>query len=108
MSILFYDHLINKDEVIILIESSDNPENHKSKAKQLVDDIIHQEVIGFILEKLEEPKHHTFLCLIEERPYDPEIFLYLRQHTSPTIDNELEQFATSLIKEIKKDFLLEE
>ncbi|KKT46177.1 MAG: hypothetical protein UX12_C0013G0008, partial [Candidatus Collierbacteria bacterium GW2011_GWC1_45_47] len=32
MSILFYDHLINKEEVIILIESTDEPENHKSRA----------------------------------------------------------------------------
>ena len=108
MSILFYDHLINKEEVIILIESTDEPENHKSRAKQLVDDIIHQEIINFILDKLEEPKHKTFLYLIEERPYDPEIILYLQDHVSPTIEIELSQFASSLIDQIKKDFLLEE
>ncbi|KKT35283.1 MAG: hypothetical protein UW26_C0012G0006 [Candidatus Collierbacteria bacterium GW2011_GWF1_44_12] len=108
MSILFYDHLINKEEVIILIESTDEPENHKSRAKQLVDDIIHQEIINFILDKLEEPKHKTFLYLIEERPYDPEIIIFLQEHVSPTIDRELQEFASSLIEEIKRDFLSEE
>jgi len=108
MSILFYDHLVKKEEIILLIEQTDNPDNHKSRARQLVDDIIHQEIINFILERLEEKKHHTLLTLIEERPYDPEIILYLQDHISPTIESELSQFASSLVDQIKRDFLSEE
>jgi len=106
MAIIFYDHLINKEEVIVLIDESPDPENTKHRAKQLVDDVIHQEIIGFILERLDTPKHRTFLTLVDERPFDPEIILYLRDHVGPTIETDLEQFANDLIRQIKRDFLL--
>ena len=105
MSIIFYDHLIKKEEILILIDRTNEPENHKNRAKQLVDDVIHHEIVGFILERLDKSKHTTFLTLIDERPFDPEIILYLRDHVSPTIETELEQFAHDLIGQIKKDFL---
>ncbi len=105
MSILFYDHLVNKEEIILLIESTEDPENHKNKAKQLVDDIIHHEIISFILEKLDSHKHKTFLTLVEERPYDPEIIVFVQTHTHPEIESELKQHAGTVVEQIKKDFL---
>ena len=105
MSILFYDHLIKKEEILILIDQTNEPENQKNKALQLIDDIIHHELLSFILERLEESKHHTFLSLIEERPYDPEILSYLQDHISPTIEAEIEQFAHKIIQDIKQDLL---
>jgi len=104
MSILFYDHLVKKEPIIILIDRSEEPDNRKFKAKQLIDDIIHHELLHFILERLEDHKHHTFLSLIEERPYDPEIIAYLQDHISPQIESEIERFADELIEKIKTDF----
>lgn len=105
MSILFYDHLVNKEEIFLLIDSHDEAENQKNRARQLVDDIIHHEIINFILEKLSQSKHKTFLTLVEERPYDPEIILFLQDHIHPAIENDLEQYMKTVIEQIKKDFL---
>lgn len=105
MSILFYDHLIKKEPIILLLEQSEDPENRKAKARQLIDDIIHHELLNFILDRLEEPKHHTFLSLIEQRPYDPEIIAYLQDHISPQIEAEIERFADELIAKIRTDLV---
>ncbi len=103
MSIIFYDHLINKAEVVLLIERSDQPENHKGKMKQLVDDIIHQGLVEYILQKLHPHQHNTFLSRLEAAPYDPELINYLKDHASPDIEKELQQEAEKLLEEIKKD-----
>jgi len=108
MSILFYDHLIRKEEIIILIDQSEEEENQRNRAKQLVDDIIHHEIINYILGCLEEHKHRTFLSLVEERPYDPEIISFLKDHISPTIEKEIETFAQKIISQIKSDIRIEE
>jgi hypothetical protein len=103
MSIIFYDHLVDKTEVILLIENLNQPENHKGKMKQLVDDIIHQGLIEFILQKLHPHQHHTFLSRLENVPYDPELISYLKDHASVDIEGELQREAEKLINEIKKD-----
>ncbi len=103
MSIIFYDHLVDKTEVILLIENSNQPENHKGKMKQLVDDIIHQGLIEYILQKLHPHQHHTFLSRVENAPYDPELISYLKDHASVDIEGQLQREAEKLIIEIKKD-----
>ncbi|MBI1871859.1 hypothetical protein HYS10_00380 [Candidatus Collierbacteria bacterium] len=103
MSIIFYDHLVNKTEVLDAIEKMDAPDNHKGKLKQLVDDIIHQGLIEFILQKLHPHHHHTFLTRVNDFPYDPEIIAYLRDHISEDIEKEIRAEADKLIHLIQKD-----
>lgn len=103
MSILFYDHLVKKEKLIILIDQAEEPENQRNKAKQLIDDIIHQELVNYILERLENSRHRTFLNLVEERPYDPEIITYLQDHISPTVEAEIEAFAKDIVDKIASD-----
>lgn len=103
MSILFYDHLVDKTDIILLIENSNQPENHKGKMKQLVDDIVHQGLIEYILQKLHPHQHNTFLSRVENAPYDPELISYLKDHASVDIENELQGEAVKLLVEIKKD-----
>jgi len=103
MSIIFYDHLVNKTEVLNAIDKMDAAENHKGKLRQLVDDIIHQGLIEFILQKLHPHYHHTFLTRVNDAPFDPEIMAYLRDHASDKIENEIRAEAEKLIRLIKKD-----
>jgi hypothetical protein len=103
MAPLFFDHLVIKTEIIELINKKEEPENQKGKALQLVDDILYQGIIGHILEKL-HPKHHdTFLTQVHERPYDPELISYLKQHIGPEIEEEIRTEANKMVKQILKD-----
>lgn len=106
MPIIFYDHLVLKSEVVKFIDDLDEPDNHKGKAKQLVDDIIHQGIVEFILEKLDSKKHHTFLNILNDRPYDPEIINYLKEHVSPEIEADIAAHVSKLIENIKEDLLI--
>ena len=103
MAILFYDHLIIKSEIESLLATSEEPENQKGKALQLIDDVIFQGIVSFLLEKLEPHHHRTFLTHVHERPYDPEIIAYLRDHVGPNIEEDLRAEADKLIKMILQD-----
>jgi len=103
MSILFYDHLVDKTEVLLFIDRLPEPENHKGKLRQLVDDIIHQGLIEYILQKLHPHQHHTFLTRLEAAPYDPELLGYLKDHISLEFEQDLEKEAEKLVRLTQKD-----
>lgn len=103
MPIIFYDYLVDKQDILIFIEQLDAPEHHKGKLRQLVDDVIHQGLIEFLLQKLHPHQHHTFLGRLHCAPYDPELVSYLKEHISPEIELEIQQEALKLIKAIRKD-----
>src|SRR5258706_12444864 len=103
MAILFYDHLINKSHIIALINEAEEADNQKGRPLQLIDDIIYQGVISLILEKLEPHHHHTFLVQVHEKPYDPEIISYLKDHIGPNIEEEIRTEGEKLIQQIIKD-----
>ncbi len=103
MSIIFYDHLVNKQEIIVFIDNSPAPDNQKNKLKQLVDDVVHQGIVKFILNKL-HPKHHkTFLSQLHNVPYDPELIDYLKEKISQDIEEQIQIVADKLCQQIKQD-----
>lgn len=106
MSIIFYDHLVSKIEIFDHIDSLPDSGSQKGKAKQLVDDIIHQGIVEYILSRLPIPKHKIFLEQLHEQPYDPEIISFLKDHLSPEIETELTKVIDQLIADVKKDLLI--
>jgi hypothetical protein len=103
MAPLFFDHLVVRTEIIEIISQNPEPENQKGKALQLIDDIIYQGIIGHILEKLHPQHHDTFLTQVHERPYDPELISYLKEHVGPDIEDDIRKAGNKIIKKIIKD-----
>lgn len=103
MAPLFFDHLVIKTEVIELINKKSEPENQKGKALQLIDDILYQGIIDHILNKLNPQHHGNFLNQVHERPYDPELISYLKQHIGPDIEEDIRFAANKIVKQILKD-----
>ena len=103
MAPLFYDHLVIKTQIIELINQKQEPENQKGKAIQLVDDIIYEDIIASILEKLDSHKHAAFLSQVQDRPYDPELISYLKEHIGPDIEDNIRREADKVVKNILKD-----
>jgi len=101
--ILFYDHLVDKTQILIHINSLDAPNNQKGQLRQLVDDIIFQGVIDLILSHLPRKHHHTFLSNFHQAPYDPELIIYLRTNAHPEIEIKIQNHSQVLVKKIKKD-----
>ncbi len=103
MAILFYDHLVNKDQVWMYIEKLDGPDSHKNRLRKLVDEIIHQGILELALQKLHPHKHDRFLKLVTNAPYDPIVLEYLRDHADENIELEIETHGHSLIRDILAD-----
>lgn len=103
MPILFYDHLINKDEIHYHIETLHSNKEHQTKLKELVDEIIHQEIIRFIISKLKSFHHQFFLDKLHTAPYDPDILFFLKENIHPEIEEQLISHFQIIIIKIKKD-----
>ena len=103
MSILFYDHLVNKNNAINAIDELDTNDGQKSRLKKLVDDIVHQGLLEFILQKLHPHQHDAFLRLVTHAPYDPVILEFLRKHAGEDIEVEIEARGRKLVDEILED-----
>lgn len=103
MSIIFYDHLVNKQEILVLIDQAEGEDNHKNKIKQLTDDVLHQGIVEFLLSRL-KPKHHqTFLHQLHHAPYNPEILDYLKEKIAQDIEEQIQATADKLIQKVRKD-----
>lgn len=103
MSILFYDHLIDRSHLEIIVSNSPHPENQKGKILQLIDDILFQGIVKLILDKLDPSHHKTFLVIVHDRPYDPEIILYLKDKTHHQIEDEIKREGERLVQMILDD-----
>jgi len=103
MSIIFYDHLTPRDELIVIIKNSQAPENQKGKALQLVDDILHQGIVDFILKQLPEKHQRPFLKRLHSMPYDPEILTMLRKRIANDIEDQIRAEADRLVKKVRKE-----
>lgn len=103
MSILFYDHLTPKDELLIIIKQSKAPENQKGKALQLVDDILHQGIVDFVLKQLPAKHHRPFLKRVHSTPYDPEILTMLKERIADDIEDQIRDEAERLIKKVRQN-----
>jgi len=103
MAPLFFDHLVIKTEIVELINQKPEPENQKGKALQLIDDILYQGIINHVLERLHPQHHITFLTQVHERPYDPELLAYLKEHIGPDIEEDIRTAANKMVKQILKD-----
>lgn len=103
MPIIFYDHLINKQQILIIVDQSESQDNYKNKIKLLVDDILHQGIVEFILSKLKSKHHQTFLHQLHQAPYNPEILDYLKEKIANDIEEQIQARADQLIQKIRQD-----
>jgi len=103
MSIIFYDHLTPRDKIIVIIKESKAPENQKGKALQLVDDILHQGLVDFILKQLPEKHQRPFLKRLHSMPYDPEILTMLKERVADDIEDRIREEADRLVNKVRQE-----
>lgn len=85
------------------IERLETNDDQKSRLKKLVDDIVHQGLLEFLLQKLHPHQHDAFLKLVTHAPYDPIILEFLKKHAGDEIEVEIEARGQKLVDEILDD-----
>jgi hypothetical protein len=103
MPILFYDHLINKNEIHYHIDTLHSNKEHQLKLKEIIDEVIHQEIISFIISKLKRFHHQLFLDKFHTAPYDPDILIFLKENIHPEVEEEITSHFQTITIRIKKD-----
>lgn len=103
MSIIFYDHLIDKKDLEKHLDKLALQGDQRTRFMTLIDEILHNGIVEFILQRLHPHQHKVFLSQLEHSPYDPELLSYLKDHIDQEIESQLKQESERLKKLIIKD-----
>jgi hypothetical protein len=103
MSKLFFDHLISFEEVNLEITKSASSKEEQEELWQLVDEMIHHRVLGYILGKLSQESHEEFLTKFHSAPYDEGLFDYLKEKIGQNVEELVRQELGSLAFEILEE-----
>ncbi len=103
MSILFYDHLVDRQPIEEKLATLGVDIHQKSRLQHLIDEVIHQGVLEFILQKLHPHYHHEFLTRMERVPHDKTLLTFLEKNASQSIEVELQEHSRHLVAVIVED-----
>jgi transcriptional regulator of NAD metabolism len=107
MSKIFYDQLINLEDIEKEINSLAESNEEKEELWNIVDEIVHHRVMGCILDNLDTEDHEEFLIKFHKTPYDESLFDYLKEkidkNLQELIQQEIGSLSFELIRTLKND-----
>jgi hypothetical protein len=83
---LFYDHLIQLDQIDLVIKQSVSSREEQEELWQLVEDMVHHKIIHIILDELPREHHNEFLEEFTKAPHDEIHIHYLKDKTGKDIE----------------------
>ena len=103
MAHVFYDHLLELEEIEELIKGHSGEPEEREELNKIVDETVHHRVLGCILQHLPREHHEDFLERFHAAPHDPTIIVFLQEKTPSDVD--IEQKIKEAVKELKKELL---
>lgn len=100
MSKVFYDDLINLDDVEKRIKKNVKDKESREEIYQLIDEIIHHRVLGCILDRLPKQHHKEFINHISVRPHDKGILNFLGERVAEDVVEFIQDEIHSLSGEL--------
>lgn len=107
MSKLFYDHIIELNEIEDSLNQSAISHEEKLEIWKIIDAITHYKILHRILSVLPKDHHHTFLSRFHESPFDEEILDYLNENSPKDMIEEIESELQTLTEELLETFTLD-
>lgn len=102
MSKLFYDHLIEFEEVETKISTLEIEKDKKEEIRQTIEETIHYRVMTRILTHLPREHHNEFLEKFYRAPHHAGLLKLLKDKVE-NIEEEIKDELSKLKKEILKD-----
>lgn len=97
---LFYDYLINVEEVIVELDQNEISIEERTEFISIIDETLHHHVLETILSNLPFEHHQNFLTKFHKAPHDPDLLMYLRQVSGVDIEEKIKSKASEVKKEI--------
>lgn len=105
MSKIFYDHLIVLEKVDLVIKDISETSEEREELWRLVDEIVHNRILGVILDYLPSEHHDEFLERFHKFPFDESHFDWLNQRTHRDIEDVIKEEVRMLEKEIIEEVI---
>lgn len=102
MSKLFYDHLIEFEEIEIELTKFKLAGQEKEEIHQLIEESVHYRVMRRILDHLPAEHHQEFLERFHEAPYHEGVLEFLKEKVE-NIEELIKEEIASLKKELLED-----
>ncbi len=103
MSKIFYDHILELEELERAINGAVESHEEKIELWKIVDEMIHHNVFGCLLDNLPREHHEEFLDKFYQRPYDDSLIEYLNER----IQSQVEELIKSEVKKLTSEILEE-
>lgn len=103
MSKIFYDNLIEFQEIEVFIKNNSSSKEEKEELWGLVDGIIRHKIFDLILSNIHEKDHEGFLQKFHECPHDEKLLT----HLSDLSGKDIEKIIKEESKKIEKELLAE-
>lgn len=103
MSKLFFDHLIEFEEIEIELKGLNISREERVELEKIIDSMVHHRVIGKILSHLPQEHHGEFLEKYHERPFDPSLLEWINQRIEKSVEEHIKTEIKTLKKEILED-----
>jgi hypothetical protein len=100
MSSLFFDQLINLDKITKTIKKVSSTKEEEIELWGVVDEIVHHQVLGCILENLPKKHHRQFLDMFNQNPSDEQILVFLQKNTKTNISSAIKRVIDTFCLEI--------
>ncbi len=100
MSKIFYDHLINLEEVILTLDGQSIDEEEKEELVGLIDQTLHHRILKLILDHLPKEHHEAFLSRFHQAPHDPGLLVFIKEKVTVNIEEVICTEACCAKKEI--------
>lgn len=97
---IFYDHIVQIDHLMSEIHHLELEVSKKEEIAQLVDELVHHEMVGAILANLPEEYHDEFLERFHAKPHDPTLLDYLKARVEG-IEDKLQEAGAEINRRIK-------
>ena len=99
---VFYDHLINLEDLHQELLEFKLAVSEHYQLLQLADSALHHEVVGVCLDCLPRQHHEGFLLRFRDQPNDPALLLLLKEK-DPEIEEKIRTKSSEVKEKIRRD-----
>jgi hypothetical protein len=103
MSRLFFDHLVVFERINLEIKEVVTDQQEREELWNIVDEIVHHNVLSCVLDILPNEHHDDFLEKYHSHPHDSSLVDYLNEKT----EDNVEDFLRERIKKLEEEILQE-
>jgi hypothetical protein len=100
---VFYDHLLELDDLRSEIDSVAESQEEREELWQLVDEIIHHRILHVLLDNLDHEHHPDFIELYHKCPHDEVVLVFIKDKLGEGYEEIVKSEARKIASEVLEE-----